>query len=111
VSAGAGRVAWGGRRAQRWTAAVLANASSRDELGRPLCVLKLKGCTVIATTGDHIVNRIDLERTGRIHLLYDVTNGVPACLHCNTSKGAALANPKSKVRNVIDARGFFEGNR
>lgn len=72
---------WGGRKAQRWTAAVLATYGTR-------CALDLPGCTTDATEGDHIVPRsVDLSRQ------YDVTNGRPACRHCNAERGAALDQP------------------
>lgn len=83
---------WGGRRAQAWTRAVLAR-------GGTVCALRLEGCTEVATEGDHIVPRsVDPSRQ------YDVTNGRPACRHCNALRG------KSTRGNavVVDARAFFE---
>lgn len=72
---------WGGRRAQRWTAAVLATYGQR-------CALNYDGCTLVATEGDHIVPRsVDLSRQ------YDVTNGRPACRHCNAERGNRLDQP------------------
>ena len=83
---------WGGRRAQEWTAAVLATKGY-------LCHLRLPGCTIVATTGDHIVPRsVDSSRE------YDVTNGRPSCEHCNKKRKAAPLPSDS----VVDARGFFE---
>lgn len=67
---------WGGRRAQRWTAQVLATYGDS-------CWLKLPGCTQLATTGDHIY-----PRHTHPELQYLVANGRPACLHCNTSRQA-----------------------
>lgn len=73
---------WGGRRAAQWTAAVLARGGDR-------CMLQLDdGCTQVATTGDHIIPRsVDLSRQ------YDVTNGRPACLHCNQVRGTLTIDP------------------
>ena len=82
---------WGGRAAQAWTAAVL------DRYGR-VCHLNLEGCTTIATTGDHLK-----PRSTHPDLELDVTNGRPACLHCNTKRNAA---PLPLV--VVDDRAFFE---
>jgi 5-methylcytosine-specific restriction protein A len=50
-----------------------------------LCQIKLKGCTTTATTADHIVPLAD----GGTH---DPDNCRAACLHCNSSLGAQLAN-------------------
>lgn len=68
---------WGGRRAQEWTAAVLAEYGT-------LCALNLPGCTKVATTADHIVPR---SLGGP---LYDVTNGRPACRTCNSKRGNGI---------------------
>ena len=84
---------WGGRAATAWTAAVL------DRHGR-VCWLKLPGCTVVATTGDHIV-----PRSVAPDLQYDVDNGRPACLSCNQRRSVAPADTASLV---VDNRGFFE---
>lgn len=82
---------WGGSRARAWTAAVL------RRYGR-VCALKLEGCTGIATEGDHIK-----PRKTHLHLQYDVTNGQPACRHCNGSRGARpLRRPPT-----INARSWF----
>ena len=69
-----------------------------DRYGR-VCSLSLDGCTLVATTGDHIV-----PKSERPDLAYDVTNGRPACRECNSSRGTdALA-----VAPTLDARKFFE---
>lgn len=83
---------WGGRRAQAWTAAVLAKYGN-------VCHLQLDGCTQVATTGDHLI-----PRSVRPDLEYDVDNGRPACVHCNCERKAAPLRP----RPVVDARDFFE---
>ena len=71
---------WGGRKAQAWTAAVLAAHAGPD--GRPpSCWLQLPGCTGLATTGDHVLPRQD-----RPDLMYVVENGKPACLSCNSKR-------------------------
>jgi 5-methylcytosine-specific restriction endonuclease McrA len=89
------RPKWGGRRAQAWTREVLAR-------GGLVCTLSLPGCTTVATTGDHIVPRsVDPSRE------YDVTNGRPACLHCNSSRN----DGKRDAPVVVDARAFFESGR
>lgn len=82
---------WGGRKAQAWSAAVLRNQ------GR-VCALRLEGCTLIATTADHVK-----PRSTHPHLQYDPSNGRPACSHCNSSRGAR------PVRTVdqVDTRGWF----
>ena len=84
---------WGGRRAQAWSAAVL------QEHGTT-CWLRLDGCTLVATTGDHV-----LSRHTHPHLAYDVSNGRPACLHCNSSRGAT---ERGAARVVVDKRAVFE---
>lgn len=83
---------WGGSKARAWSAAVL------REYGR-VCVLRRPGCTIVATTGDHII-----PRSVRPDLQYDVTNGQPACGHCNSSRKATPAAP----RPFVDDRRFFE---
>lgn len=65
---------WGGRRAQAWTAAVLANSDG-------MCALRLPGCTVVATTGDHILTQHE-----RPDLRYVVANGRPSCTSCNQTR-------------------------
>ncbi|WP_408898651.1 HNH endonuclease [Nocardioides sp. R1-1] len=84
---------WGGYRAQRWKAEVLARYGT-------VCVLRYPGiCTEVATTGDHIVPRsVDLSRQ------YDVSNGRPACLPCNQHRGDGRHDPPVS----LDARAFFE---
>ena len=47
---------------------------------RPLCELQLPGCTVWATTADHPVA---LAAGGSFRQAL-----VPACAHCNSTKGA-----------------------
>lgn len=87
---------WGGSRAAAWSRAVL------ERYGRA-CHLNLAGCTVIATTGDHVIPRAD-----RPDLQYVVSNGRPACLHCNQKRGRKPAPKPARV----DARAFFsEGTR
>ena len=84
---------WGGHRARQWTAAVLATYGRR-------CVLRLDGCTGVATTGDHVI-----PRSQRPDLQYVVTNGRPACLPCNQKRGA---RPLAAARLVVDATDLFE---
>jgi 5-methylcytosine-specific restriction endonuclease McrA len=50
-------------------------------IGRP-CELRLPDCTVVATTADHV---IPVSRGGRHGPLR------PACAHCNSAAGAAVA--------------------
>lgn len=83
---------WGGRRAQAWTAAVLARYGT-------VCHLQMDGCTQVATQGDHLVPRSVDES-----LQYDVTNGRPACASCNFRRKAKPLTP----RRIVDARTFFE---
>jgi hypothetical protein len=83
---------WGGARAQEWTAAVLAR------YGR-VCTLNLQGCTIEATTGDHIV-----PRKVAPELQYVVSNGRPACLHCNQKR----ATKPVTIAPRVDDRAFFE---
>ncbi len=86
---------WGGRKAQAWTAAVL------REKGK-VCWLRLPGCTVVATTGDHVI-----PRSERPDLQYDVANGRPACLPCNQRRGRRPA----ASRPAVDARPLFDSTR
>ena len=53
-----------------------------------LCQIRLKGCTTTATTADHIVPLVD----GGSRL--DPDNCRAACLHCNSSLGAHIANQR-----------------
>jgi len=85
---------WGGRRAAAWTAAVL------EEYGRR-CWLGLPGCTITATTGDHVI-----PRSVNPALQYDVSNGRPACLSCNRRRGAGDA-----PTTMVDTRSYFGGRR
>lgn len=84
---------WGGSRAQRWTAEVLARYGRR-------CALAYPGiCLGEATEGDHIVPRsVDLSRQ------YDVTNGRPSCSPCNKHR----SDGRGDAAAVVDARTFFE---
>ena len=82
---------WGGRRAQSWSAAVL------REQGR-VCALRLEGCTLVATTADHVK-----PRSTHPHLQYDPANGRPSCSHCNSSRGARAL----RTVDQVDARGWF----
>ncbi len=90
--------AWGGRRAQAWTRAVLAR------YGR-VCALGLRGCTVLATTGDHVE-----PFSERPDLAYDIENGRPACLHCNSSRGVTPLDQLRDDVGVVDERKFFESS-
>jgi len=83
---------WGGRRAQAWTAAVLARYGT-------VCHLRSAGCTYRATTGDHLV-----PRSVRPDLQYVVENGRPACASCNFRRKAKALAP----RHVVDDTSFFE---
>jgi hypothetical protein len=85
---------WGGRKAQAWKRAVLAEHGTR-------CALRLPGCLGHAATADHIVPRsVDLS------LQYDVGNGRPACLPCNVRR----SNTPDAARLRVDARSFFENS-
>lgn len=83
---------WGGRRAQAWSAAVLARYGT-------VCHLRGPRCTYVATTGDHII-----PRSVRLDLQYDVDNGRPACASCNFRR---KANPIAS-RVIVDDVNFFE---
>lgn len=81
---------------------MLANASDRDEKGRPLCAVRTPRCTRLATTGDHIIPRIlrpDLE--------YDLANGQPSCAPCNSSKGRRIQLLRPVI--VVNGADFFDG--
>jgi hypothetical protein len=97
---------WGGRKAQQWTQAVLA-LHTPDDGSPPQCWLQLPGCTLVATTGDHVLPRQD-----RPDLKYDVRNGKPACLPCNSKRQGTpihrlhLIGGRAPV--TIDASQFFE---
>lgn len=54
---------------------------------QPECQLRLAGCTIVATTVDHI-HPLRL----RPDLAYEVSNLQAACHHCNSSDGAAMGN-------------------
>lgn len=92
---------WGGRKAAAWSAAVLRLYGRR-------CWLQLPGCTVYATTADHL-----LTRKERPDLAYDVRNGRPACLHCNSARHdtplSQLDQIGGRARVTLDASHFFEG--
>lgn len=85
---------WGGRRAQQWSAAVLARKGRR-------CLLQMEGCTQLATTADHIVPRsIDVS------LQYNLDNGRPACATCNRRRSnkpdaPVIVDPYGLLRPVI----------
>ena len=79
---------WGGRRAARYTAAVLAEYGT-------LCVLQLSGCTKIATTADHIVPR---SLGGDP---WAIENGRPSCRPCNSKRGNGLGGATPGVRVVV----------
>lgn len=92
---------WGGRRAQAWTAAVLAEYGTS-------CWLQLPGCTTLATTGDHI-----LPRSTHPELQYLVANGRPACEACNKRRKATpyqLVLTARALVQELDASRFFEGD-
>lgn len=69
---------WSGRRATEMTARVLAVKGRK-------CALGLPGCTLVATTADHILPK---SRGGA---MWDMGNLQPACSHCNGSKGKGLS--------------------
>lgn len=83
---------WGSRRDRAWSAAVLAR------YGRE-CLLRLPGCTTIATTADHII-----PKSQRPDLAHDVANGRPACRRCNSRR---KTTPLSFVA-ALDATDLFE---
>lgn len=87
---------WGGRRAQQWSRSVL------ERYGR-VCLLQLEGCTRVATTGDHIIPKVE-----RPDLAYVVTNGRPACRRCNSKRNADFLAAAPVVDNRAD---FFESGR
>lgn len=80
----------GGRREREWTAAVLAAYGTR-------CWLGLPGCTVVATTGDHVI-----PRSVRPDLKFVVANGRPACLSCNRRR-----RDRDVELPATDARDWF----
>lgn len=53
----------------------------------PWCALRLAGCTRVANTVEHTV-----PVAARPDLAFEVSLWLPACLHCNTSKGASYGN-------------------
>ncbi|MFJ1461011.1 AAA family ATPase [Nocardia sp. N2S4-5] len=79
---------WGGRRAARYTAAVLAEYGT-------VCHLQLDGCTNVATTADHIVPR---SLGGDPWAL---ENGRPACRPCNSKRGNGIGAATPGVRVVV----------
>ena len=97
---------WGGRRAQAWSAAVLA-AHTGPAGEQPSCWLQLDGCTRVATTGDHVLPRRD-----RPDLMYVVANGRPACLSCNSKRQGTPTHRLhllgGRVASTIDATAFFD---
>jgi 5-methylcytosine-specific restriction endonuclease McrA len=56
-----------------------------------LCALQLPGCTVTATTVDHI---IPVVKGGP---LLDPANGRPACGHCNSKRGDGTQTKRPAV--------------
>jgi 5-methylcytosine-specific restriction endonuclease McrA len=66
-----------------------------------LCLLRLPGCTIVATTGDHVI-----PKSERPDLAYEVTNGRPACRPCN-SRRKTLPWPRVAV---VDEAAFFESH-
>lgn len=97
---------WGGRKAQAWSAAVLA-AHVGPAGEPPVCWLQLPGCTQVATTGDHIVTRQD-----RPDLKYVVENGRPACLSCNSRRQGTPVHRLhligGRASATIDTSEFFD---
>lgn len=98
---------WGGRKAQAWSAAVLAAHTGPD--GQPpTCWLQLPGCTTVATTGDHVLPRED-----RPDLKYAVENGKPACLSCNSKRQGTPVHRLHLIGGrdaaTIDTTSFFDG--
>ena len=90
---------WGGRRAQAWTAAVLAEYGDS-------CWLQLPGCTQLATTGDHIY-----PRSTHPQLQYLVANGRPACMSCNRKRQDTPHHVIIAARvhaAELDAAAFFD---
>jgi hypothetical protein len=79
---------WGGRRAARYTAAVLAEYGT-------VCHLQLDGCTKLATTADHIIPR---SLGGDP---WAIENGRPACHPCNSKRGNGLGTATPGVRVVV----------
>lgn len=98
---------WGGRKAQAWTQAVLA-AHEGPNGEPPTCWLQLPGCLGTATTGDHVLTRVD-----RPDLMFDPRNGKPACLPCNSKRQGTpvhrLHMIGGRAAATLDASGFFDG--
>jgi 5-methylcytosine-specific restriction endonuclease McrA len=98
---------WGGRKAQAWSAAVL--AAHLGPGGEPAsCWLELPGCTGLATTADHLIPRQD-----RPDLAYVLENGRPACLPCNSKRQGTPIHRLHLIGGresaTIDQSAFFDG--
>ncbi|MDI6912208.1 hypothetical protein [Nocardioides sp.] len=65
----------------------------------PSCALKLAGCTGRADTVEHTV-----PVAARPDLAFEVGLWLPACLHCNASKGATYGNRRRRKRSVRPRR-------
>ena len=85
---------WGGRRAQRLTSLTLAQYGTE-------CWLRWDdGCTSVATTADHIIPR----KHGGDDALENLR---PACLHCNSARGARPLSARPRRFVVVDGLDFF----
>lgn len=73
----------------------------------PRCWLQLPGCTGVATTGDHIIQRKD-----RPDLAYVVENGRPACRPCNSKRQGTPIHRLHMIGGresaTVDATNFFD---
>lgn len=79
----------------------------RDQVVReePVCRLRLPGCTIISTTGDHI-----MPVKYRPDLKFERGNVQGACTSCNHKKGAKSPRQVAEIRRHrprAKALGFF----
>lgn len=93
---------WGGRKAQAWVAAVLAEYGDR-------CHLCHHGG---ADSADHLVTRAAMRRRGDWSLLFAVSNGRPVhhapCPSCRRTCNITRGDEPLRAAPVTDARRFFE---
>lgn len=64
-----------------------------------LCQMRDEGCTVVATTAQHVVPRCESDPA----TWFDPDGCVAACSHCNLTDGARLGNKRLREKRAREA--------
>lgn len=65
------------------------------------CALHLEGCTLYAQCVDHVIPPKDANDP----LFWDTRNHQPACIHCNSVKGATSVRGTFSIEEALNGQG------